>query len=127
MTVRVADPDDHLAVVRLLDAAMLETDAAAVEARIDAGDVLVAVEEGRVLGAAVLEPLDDGVFLRSIAVQRSRRGNGIGTALVDRATRRHGRLTAEFDERVRPFYASMDFEMERLSDDRLRGSTGDDP
>jgi N-acetylglutamate synthase-like GNAT family acetyltransferase len=123
MTVRVADPDDHLAVMRILDAAMLETDADDVEARIDADDVLVAAEDGRVLGAAVLEPLDDGVFLRSIAVRRSRRAEGIGTALVDRATQRYGRLTAEFDERVRPFYASMDFEMERLSDDRLRGSS----
>ncbi|WP_327050487.1 GNAT family N-acetyltransferase [Halomicrococcus gelatinilyticus] len=122
MRVRVAEADDHLAVMNVLDAAMLAADAAEVQERIDADDVLVAVDDERVLGAIVLDPRDDGAFVESVAVRRARRGQGIGTALVERAGGRYGRLTAECDERVRPFYASMGFEIERASDDRLRGS-----
>lgn len=112
MTVRTADADDHLAVMRVIDAAMLEADAATVEARIDSGDVLVADEGGSVLGAAVVEPVDSGGFVEAIAVRRSRRAQGVGTELIEAACARYGRLVAEFDPRVRPFYDSLGFEIE---------------
>lgn len=123
MRVRPAGPDDHLPVVRVLDAAMLETDAAELRTRIDAGDVFVAEADGRVLGTAVLEPGEDGAHLESIAVRRARRGQGIGSALVGRARERHGTLTAECDPDLRPFYESLGFELEPAEDGRLRGTT----
>ena len=122
MKVRVAGADDHLAVMRVLDGAMLAADAAEVRRHIDAGDALVAVDEGRVLGAVVLRPREDGAVVDSVAVRRARRGQGIGTALVEAASERYGRLTAECDERVRPFYVSMGFEVERVSGDRFQGT-----
>ncbi|WP_227352886.1 GNAT family N-acetyltransferase [Haladaptatus salinisoli] len=121
MTVRRATPDDHLTVVRILDAAMLETDASEVRKRIDAGDVLVAEDDGRILGAAVTESRESDGYLDSIAVRRARRGQGIGTALVEAARDRHGTLTAEFDPSVRAFYESLEFDVESTEERRLRG------
>ncbi|WP_227375224.1 GNAT family N-acetyltransferase [Haladaptatus halobius] len=121
MTVRPALPDDHLTVMRILDAAMLETDASEVRGRIDAGDVLVAEDGGRILGAAVMESRDSGGYIDSIAVRRARRGQGIGTALVEAARERHGTLTAEFDPSVRAFYESLEFDIESTEERRLWG------
>lgn len=53
MEVRPADAEDLPAVATILDAAMLATDD--LRERVAAGDVLVADEEGRVLGALVVE------------------------------------------------------------------------
>lgn len=119
MLVCQARPAESLSVRRLLDAAMLEIDD--LEARLDAGDVLVAVEDDRPVGAIVLEPRDRGAYVSAIAVSRRRRDRGIGTALVECALEREGRLTARFDERVRPFYQSLGFSIESIDDERYRG------
>ena len=123
MIVRPASSDDRLAVIRLLDAALLEVDD--VGSRIEAGDVLVAVDgRERVHGTIVLEPDDRGAHVAAIAVRRRRRDRGIGTALVESALEREGRLTARFDERVRPFYESLAFSIEPSDDGRYRGERG---
>ncbi|WP_368410929.1 GNAT family N-acetyltransferase [Halomarina pelagica] len=126
--VRTARPDDHLAVRRVLDAALLEV--GDVATAIDRGEVLVAVEAGRecrateterVLGALVL----DGDRVEAVAVRRRRRGRGIGTALVEAASERRGRLTADFRAEVRPFYETLGFAVEER-DGRLWGVRGED-
>ena len=121
MIVRTARDDDRLDVVRILDAAMLEV--GDVTPRIDAGDVLVAVDDDRdrVIGAIVLAPEPSGTYVSAVAVRRRRRDRGIGTALIERALEREGRLTARFDDRVRPFYESLEFSIERIDDRRYRG------
>ena len=127
--VRTAASDDVLEVRRILDAAMLEP--GDVEARIAEGNVLVAGDEcggatdskrERVLGTVVLEPRDGpGAHVSAIGVRRRHRGRGIGTALIDRAIEREGRLTARFDDGVRPFYERLGFSIEPIDDQRHRG------
>jgi GNAT superfamily N-acetyltransferase len=113
--VRESRPDERAAVLGVLDGAMLDLDA---DLTGDATTTLVADEEGRVLGTLVL----DGEEIVAVAVRRSRRGQGIGTALVETAATRRGRLVAEFRDRERPFYASLGFDIEPADEDgRLRG------
>lgn len=121
MRVRVAAPGEALDVRRILDAAMLEP--GDVEARVAAGDVLVAVDGDRHLGAVVLDRRgsDRGAHVAAVAVRRRRRNRGVGTALIERALERERRLTARFDERVRPFYESLGFSIEPIDDRRYRG------
>ncbi|WP_256393173.1 GNAT family N-acetyltransferase [Natronoarchaeum rubrum] len=117
--VRPATADDRLAVRRLLDAAVLAVDD--VDERLAAGDVLVAVADGRVVGTVVLSPRESrGVRVAAIAVRRRRRGRGVGTALIERARENHGRLTAEFDADVRAFYESLGFTIEPATDENER-------
>ncbi|WP_238993970.1 GNAT family N-acetyltransferase [Halobellus captivus] len=132
--IREATADDADEIVYLLDAAMLEFDRERVRRRVCDGDcvieadVLVAVDDGEnVIGACVLsiaehiegEGIDDGgdvnpIEIESIAVRRSRRGRGIGRALVETAATRAARpLVARFREQVRPFYAALGFEIRR--------------
>ena len=113
--VRAATPDDEPAVLNVLDAAMLDT--GNVGAALARGDALVAIEDGRVLGALVLI----GDRIEALAVRRSRRGQGIGTRLVEAAADHRGRLVAEFDGSNRPFYRSLGFRIERIGPDRFRG------
>lgn len=133
MRVRPARADEELAVRRILDAAMLEPGDVATRIAVD--DVLVAVErraernaanpdgsDERVLGAIVLEPRERGAHVAAIAVRRRRRDRGIGRALLERALEREGRLTARFDERVRPFYESLGFAIEPIDERRLEGT-----
>ena len=132
MRVRPAHEDDLPAVMNVLDGAMLDVDAASVRERIVGGDdvaggVLVAVAEGRVLGACVVDPPaaeSEGAHVEAIAVRPGRRGQGVGSTLVDAATDRWGPLTAEFDQDVRPFYESLGFTVERLDGGRFRGRRG---
>ena len=139
-TVRVATAEDRLAVARIVDAAALEVEG--LVDHLDAGDVLVAVEQRpevrgeresspeageavdsreRVLGAVVLEPRERGARVAAIAVRRRLRDRGVGTALIEAAREREGRLVAEFDPSVRPFYDSLGFSIERLRNGRRRG------
>lgn len=114
MEVRPASSQELSAIMTVLDAGLLETAVADVRSAIEAGDVFVAAEEGRVLGALVVDP--DGATLgariEAIAVRRGRRGQGIGRSLVRAVAGRHRRLVAEFDGRVRPFWTSLDFVVE---------------
>lgn len=122
MTVRPADPDDRLDVLRVLDGANLETDAANITDRIDDGRVLVAVDAGTVVGALVAAPATghDGAHVESVAVRRRRRGQGVGTALVTAAAKRWLPLTAAFAPGVRAFYESLGFDVE-CGDGRCHG------
>ncbi|MFB6218879.1 MAG: GNAT family N-acetyltransferase [Halobacteriaceae archaeon] len=119
MTVRTADTDDLLAVMRLLDAANLATDARSVEARLAEGTILVAGDPPA--GALVARPVESGAHIEAVAVRNARRGQGLGSALVGAAADRWGRLTAEFDPSVRPFYESLDFDIRPAEDGRLWG------
>ncbi|KAB1192700.1 GNAT family N-acetyltransferase [Haloferax sp. MBLA0076] len=123
--VREGGPDELVAVMRVLDAGLLEVAASEVRERLETGDCLVADASGRVVGALVLD--DD--YIDAVAVSPSRRGNGVGTALVEAAVARQGRLVADFDARVRPFYESLGFSIEPTSeaqaDDRFRGVRAD--
>lgn len=131
MEVRAADDDELSAVATVLDAAMLATDD--LDARIAAGDVLVAADGDRILGAVVLvAPGQAPAWVRergadahvaAVAVRRRRRGQGVGTALVDAAAER-GRLTAAFDADLRAFYRGLGFTLEPAGDGRLRGVRG---
>ncbi|WP_455449994.1 GNAT family N-acetyltransferase [Natrinema thermotolerans] len=132
MFVRPATSEESLDVRRILDAAMLEP--GDVEARIENGDVLVAGDRrdgsadgtagtDRILGTVVLEPIPDerGAHVASIGVRRRHRDRGLGSALIDRALERERRLTARFDDSVRPFYERLGFTIEAIDDRRHRG------
>lgn len=119
--VRETKSEELDTVLAILDAAVLETDRDAVRQSVSDGRTLVAVEDGRVLGAAVALSIDRGARLDAIAVRKRRQGQGIGAALVKRLLDRHGRVVAEFAERVRPFYESLEFEIREQESGRLRG------
>ncbi len=125
MFVRTATRADALDVRRILDAVMLEP--GDVAARIDEGNVLVAGDERggdeRILGTLVLEGLEEeaGAHVSAIGVRRRHRDRGIGSALIDRALEREGRLTARFDDGVRPFYERLGFAIEAVDERRHRG------
>jgi GNAT superfamily N-acetyltransferase len=126
MIVRPATDGESETAIGILDAAALETDTETVQASIAADRTLVAVAEGRVLGAAVCYRTAEGgeraLVLDAIAVRPGRRGQGIGTELVERALERFGRVEAAFDPGVRPFYASLGFDIEPMEDgDRRYG------
>jgi GNAT superfamily N-acetyltransferase len=108
--IRVGDPDDLLAAVRLLDAANLDVEAATVEERLDAGRVLLVDDPPA--GVLVARPAEPGAHVEAVAVRTARRGRGLGSALVEAAADRWGRLTADCDPRVRPFYESLGFAIE---------------
>ena len=124
MHVREATPTDRVAVANVLDGAMLDTDPDLLAASIARGETLVAVAGGestdidddRVLGVLVL--IADRIV--SVAVRRRRRGQGIGRALVEAALTERDGLVAEFDERVRPFYESLGFDIEPLDGENRR-------
>lgn len=131
VVVREATVEDELDVRRVLDGAMLETDA--VSDAVARGDAFVAMDEDRVVGALVLVPFDDvglpdavagddglgddavagdgGMHVDAVAVRRRRRGRGVGRALVAAALERERRLTVAFDPGVRAFYDALDFDV----------------
>jgi GNAT superfamily N-acetyltransferase len=123
VSVREVTEADLAAVIGILDAAMLQTDRERLRKRIAAGSVLVAcsreAQADIVLGTLVL----DGSEITAIAVRPRRRGQGIGTRLVDEAAKCCDGLVASFDPRVREFWAGLGFEIERGENtERLRGS-----
>ena len=116
--VREATVEDLPDVLNVVDGAALRVDVDELRERIAGGDVLVSGEEGRVLGTVIL----DGNRIAAVAVRRGRRDQGVGTALVEAASRRRDRLVAEFDARVRPFWESLGFDIEPVEEpDRYRG------
>lgn len=134
MRIREATPEELPAVLNVIDGALLSVDIEQIERQLETGGILVAVEGDergrgkqrqtgnqrtaeRVLGALVLE----GGEIRALAVRRRRRGQGIGTALVEAARDRRDRLVAEFDERVWPFWDSLECSIEAIEEsDRYR-------
>lgn len=110
--VRSATTDEYVTVRSIVNAALLEVDRGALRR----SSVLVAVADGRILGALVLH----GPEIEAIAVRPGRRGQGIGRALVEAAARRRPRLLVRFDPQVRPFYTSLGFDVRR-SDGRCLG------
>ena len=133
-----AGPDDRLDALRVLDAAMLETDPGVVDAAIDAGDALVArfKRTDAVVGALVAtRPEPDRLHGVAVAVRRARRGRRIGSALVAAAVRRAERdpalavVTAAFDADLRAFYADLGFAVRpagRPSERGVADATGAD-
>jgi len=127
--IETASPDDRLDMLRVLDAAMLETDSGVVDAAIEAGDAFVArfKRTNAVVGALVAtRPEPDRLHVDAVAVRRARRGRGIGSALVAEAVRRAEReagvavVTAEFDATLESFYTDLEFEIGDR-DGRLQG------
>jgi len=126
--IRPAGPDDHLAVVRLFDGALLETDSDRIRRQLTGsrGCILVA-GESRPLGAIALStaaveqrPAEwaEAVHVTAIAVRRSRRNQGVGRSLIAAAVEWAAPrpLSATFDERVRGFYTACGFEIEEHAD-----------
>ena len=134
LSLRRAGPNDRLAIVRLFDAGLLETDADRLRRQLDAtaGFVLLGTIEERPVGAIAVdlasgdnsEEVDtaEPARITAIAVRRRRRDRGIGRQLVDAAAEQVAPrpLAATFDERVRPFYRACGFEIEP-HEGRLRG------
>ncbi|WP_178915795.1 GNAT family N-acetyltransferase [Natronomonas gomsonensis] len=112
MRVEEATSEEVTAARAICNAAMLELD----EAVLAEGTVLVAREDARVLGALVL----DGNEIDAVAVRPGRRGQGVGSALVEAAADRRPELTAEFDPSVRPFYEPLGFDID-CDGERCRG------
>ena len=120
IAIEPATPDGRVDVLRVLDAAMLETDPAVVDAGINAGDVLVArfKRTDAVVGALVgVRPEPGRRHIDAVAVRRARRGRGIGSALVAAAVRRAegdgdaGVVTAAFAPRLEGFYTGLGFDI----------------
>ena len=127
-----ATPDDRLDLLRILDAAMLETDADTVDERIAAGDAFVArsTRTGGVVGALVAtRPDADRLHVDAVAVRQARRGRGIGSALVAAAVDRGESdsavevVTARFDAELTGFYEALGFavDAERAGEGRQIG------
>ncbi len=133
MTVELAHAADLAAVMNVLDGADLEIAAVDVETAIDRKRVLLARSvEGTVLGATVGWPRDRDVRaerprdrngrvgqttdrevrIEAIAVRPGRRGQRIGTRLVEAAFDRWGPLTAEFDPGLATFYRTVGFDID---------------
>ncbi|MFC7073898.1 GNAT family N-acetyltransferase [Halovenus rubra] len=108
MHVRTATTDDVPALRNVLDGGLLALNSIPLTAAVKTDSVLVAVRDGDmspVLGVVVL----DGSEIAAIAVRQRRRGQGIGTALIEAASQRHDTLQADFHRRVRPFWESLGF------------------
>lgn len=119
VSVRRADPSEFVAVMRLLEGALLDVSADRVRAAIDGGEALVAAADGRLAGSLVR----DGDRVVAVAVRPGRRGRGIGSALIEAADGDDaGRLLAAFDPSVRPFYESLGFDVRPAAEEgRLLG------
>ncbi|WP_394326154.1 GNAT family N-acetyltransferase [Halobacterium sp. CBA1132] len=120
VVIRRASTRDHLGVMRVLDGANLELSSDTAERRIDAGTVVVADDDNRIVGALVAVSREAGAHVEAIAVRRRRRADGIGSALVEHAAGEWTPLTADFDPGVKPFYDALGFDCEKRGD-RYRG------
>ena len=79
-----ARPEDAAGILSLLEDAHLPTDGLTDHL----ATALVARRHGRIVGSAALEVYADGALLRSVAVESSLRGTGLGQRLTDAAIAR---------------------------------------
>ena len=105
LVVSTADPDDLVALTRLLDAALLDVGAATVERQTAAGETLRADRDGRLVGVLVR----DGALLVAVAVRNDHRRTGVGRALVERAAAEARLLVADCRPAVAGFYRACGF------------------
>lgn len=150
VSIRRGSDDDLLAVTRLFDAAVLETDRDRLRRQLagDSGFVLLATTEERAVGAVAVETEltalsvavdfdellttadsraatgDDRepAYITAIAVRNSRQNRGIGRQLLEAAISAvdSRSLVATFSEASEPFYRACGFEIESR-DGRLWG------
>lgn len=117
MDVRTATQEDVVDISNVLDGALLDVEMTTLRSAIDDRSVLLAVTseedtDERVVGVVVLVENE----IVALAVRRRRRGQGIGTTLVQESAKSRDVLTAEFDERVRPFWGSLGFTITPIED-----------
>ena len=102
--------DDVVAAMRVLQGALLDVDGSTVRDAAPDGELLLAETGDWVVGALVVR---DG-HIEGIAVRRERRGEGIGSALVEAAVAdENGTVTADFRAGVRQFWKELGFEVEQ--------------
>ena len=103
-----------------------------IDTYLDLGTVFVAEDDGEIIGHLQLITGDDAAELKSMAVAESRRGTGVGRALV-RAALEHCRqnaatrllvATAAADIGNLRFYQRQGFRMLRIERDAFEASTG---
>jgi GNAT superfamily N-acetyltransferase len=101
--IRAAVPSEYVTARSIFEAALLEVAPGALRL----SSVLLACDDDRILGALVLR----GSEIEAIAVRPGRRGQGIGSALLEEASNRRPHLSAGFDPSVRPFYTTFGFDV----------------
>jgi GNAT superfamily N-acetyltransferase len=116
---------------------LAEDSAAALDAYIDAGRVLVAVDDGALVGHLQLVETDDGAALevKNMAVVPGARRRGVGRALMDAALalavdEGRSRLvvaTGAADVANLRFYQRLGFRMLSIERDAFTEATGDPP
>ena len=109
MEIEPARPEDGQAILELLAANGLPA-----AGLLDHLDTAVVVRQGNhVIGCAALEVYDDGVLLRSVAVDVSRRGAGLGVGLtrlvLDLARRRGAPAAYLLTTTAEPFFSRLGF------------------
>lgn len=102
MKLRTATAADAGAIAEVLVAAFKEFESAYTPAayaatiltreiiaeRIERGEMLVALADGTIVGTVTMEPHDEHVLVRSMAVAPPARGRGVARALLDEVERR---------------------------------------
>jgi ribosomal protein S18 acetylase RimI-like enzyme len=58
--------------------------------RLEAGELVIAVDDGRIVGFILTTPMDSGLYIVNISVAAGCSGRGIGAALMQDALRRAG-------------------------------------
>jgi peroxiredoxin/ribosomal protein S18 acetylase RimI-like enzyme len=102
--------NDVVAAMRVLQGALLDVDGSTVRDAAPEGEVFLAEDGDWVVGALVMR---DG-HVEGVAVRRERRGEGIGSALVEAAVAdEDGTVTADFRAGVRGFWKELGFEVEQ--------------
>jgi len=110
VALRRGSNDDVVAAMRVLQGALLDVDGSTVRDAAPDGELLLAEAGDWVVGALVVR---DG-HIEGVAVRRKRRGEGIGSALVEAAVAdEDGTVTADFRAGVRGFWKDLDFEVEQ--------------
>lgn len=102
--------DDVVPAMRVLQGALLDVDGSTVRDAAPDGELLIAESGDWVVGALVIR---DG-HIEGLAVRRKRRGEGIGSALVEAAVAdEDGTVTADFRAGVRGFWRDLGFDVEQ--------------